>query len=243
MSFKKFTYLFIALITLGSAAQADVSNAERTFDPNLLVFAGELRTYIGQAQELATISEDKMEEREIGVQELKATGSRIGKIYFKQSDQAVQDQLNKHLQKALKENAPLKNYFVFLGNAFAEQAMLLLQIYKNKQKQIRTYITFGGAGVGVIVGGGYLFFRLKSTSSGMATGFAAKDFGIAAAAVAGGTAVGFGIGTIYSGKLPMDPAIQNAKDFSVRFPHGEDFINHLDNGSDLKLLMSVLSDE
>jgi hypothetical protein len=212
---------------------------EPDYNPDLLIFAGELRAYVEKATELSQITSEKSEEKEKLVGDLKATGMRMARVYFSETTETIQNELNKHLSLTLKANLALKNYFVFMGNAFSELAEAFVKKHEEHQKKVRLLSTAGGAFLGVLVGGGYLYFKVRHAASSAAA-LSGKDYLIAGGALAAGTAIGFGFGTVYATKLPMDNSVKNAKDFDSKYPHGEDFINQLERSSDLKLLMSEL---
>lgn len=230
------------IITLGLSLVAQSADSPRNYDPNLVVFAGELRNYVEGALELKASSETDTEFRNKKIAELSEIGRRISRIYFKQNESVIQNELHRHLQTSLKENKDSTPYFVFLGNAFADEAARILRIYHAKQKQMKLYITAGGAGLGLLIGGGIVFFKLRSASelAQATTSNAGKNLLIVAGAIATGAAIGFGAGSIYAGKLPMDTTIKNASDFAARYPHGEDFIKNLEGSGDLRALWEGL---
>lgn len=228
----------LATILLGAPLLAEDTKTPN-YNPDLLIFAGDLRTYVAKARALAELDETKDSEssKEAIVKDLQAAGSRLGKVYFSETAETIKTELDTHLALALKENKNLKNYFIFLGNAFAEQASAFLMGYQKHQRSIRMMWLAGGAAVGLVIGGGYIFVKLKQTTNVALT---SKDYLIAGGAVLGGTAIGFGWGTHQASSLPMDNSVINAKDFAAKYPHGEDFINSLNRSSDLKLLASEL---
>lgn len=237
--------LWASLVILSASLMNTQTRAEDTktkqYQPELLIFAGDLRVYVEKAKALAQQESENAspEGREALVAELQATGKRLAKVYFDEAADVIKNELDAHLSLALKENRELKNYFIFMGNAFAEIASALLHKYQAHQSKIRLMWIGGGAAVGVAMGGGYLFFRLKRAAQ---VALSSKDYLIAAGAVVAGTAIGFGWGTHAAGSLPMDTSVTNAKAFSTKYPHGEDFIQSLNRSSDLKLLASELGE-
>ncbi|MDB5038277.1 MAG: hypothetical protein JWQ35_1805 [Bacteriovoracaceae bacterium] len=232
-----FAATFLAL-PLASLKAEDKSKSD--YNPDFLIFSGEMRTYIEKANELNAITVDKDNVKDKIVKELQLTGRRLARVYFAESAQIIQNDLNTHLATTLKENTKLKSYFVFLGNAFADQAVVYIQRYQNHQKNIRIWTSLGGAAIGLALGGGYLVFKMKSAAA-TAMNTAAltpKDYLLAAGAVAVGTGIGIGVGTKTAANLPMDNAVTNSKEFTAKYPHGEDFIGSFHSSSDLSLLQS-----
>jgi hypothetical protein len=229
----------VLLVTAMAANPLSAADqAEPTYHRDVLIFAGDLRYYVQKAIELSKHEESKNSDpaKEELVNQLKAAGSRLSRVYFGESADVIKNELDRHLSLTLKENPTLKNYFIFIGNAFAADATKLLKIYESEQHKTKMKWLVGGAIVGVAVGSGYLYFRWKYATAPLAS----KDFLIAGGSLAGATAIGFGWGTRAAANLPMDMSVQNATTFAAKYPHGVDFVNSLDRSADLKLLTSEI---
>jgi len=215
------------------------------FDPNLLIFAGELRNFFEFAEAAEPLAHEstKAQKHEKLVQEMIATAGRVARAYFVEPTEVIQTQLNNHLRTSLKENSAHEKYFVLLGNGFAIEAARLLKILRAKQAKYRTYGLLGGTAVGLVGSGVFLWIKRPSGAMAGAAGKAltSRNLLIAGGIFAGATAIGFGVGSIMAARLPVDLSINNAKDFLARYPHGEDFIKDLNKDArEMRLRLSLL---
>ncbi|MBN8554494.1 MAG: hypothetical protein J0L93_03535 [Deltaproteobacteria bacterium] len=200
-------------------------------DQNILMFTGEVRNFVETAAELHDKTKNQSNEKE-QLDSLYQTATRISLIYFRELTTENHPKLDAFLGKTIKENAELKNYFTILGNAFLELALREVRKQKDQDRLIKIWSTVGGAIVGLAVGGGYIYF----------TSLNAKSATIAATAIVGLTAVGYGVGVAAVYSLPVDRSVTNAQEFAQRYPNGEDFLKDLESNSagDLQLELSEL---
>jgi hypothetical protein len=226
------------LLTLSLSAQAE----PKDLTDDLLLFSGEVVSYIDLAKEIRKRPEAEFEK---GVENLKAIGMRAAGIYFRNMTKELQPQLDQYLGKTLKTNPEIETYFVFLGNAFLSEAARLMEQQAAEARVLRIRSTIGGTVLGLATGGGYLFIKAKYLAPGVALG--AKDYLMASAAVIGFAGAGYGAGSYYAAyRLPTNWAVQNAKEFKARYPLGEDFIRDLRgnlNVADLRDRMERILEE
>lgn len=233
------TIIALTLFRSLSAFADDVNlktDPKEDYNPNLLILTGEIRNFmeLGTTAKNGGLAADK--EKAI-VEEMSQTAVRVARVYFQEMTDANRAELNQFLATELKNHADLNNYFVLIGNAFANHAEKLVEQDREHRNSIKVWSTVGGAVLGVALGGGYLYF--KSTKAALQT----KDYLIAAGALLLGTGVGFGGSLAYTHSIPVDQSVHNASDFVTRYPHGEDFIKELNPANlDLALMKSELED-
>jgi hypothetical protein len=210
-------------------------------DQNVLMFTGEIRNFVDLATELhgntpETTDSSKQDPK---LEELYRTASRIARIYFQELNTENHSKLDAFLGETLNKNQDLKNYFSIIGNGFMEQANNLIHKQEHRNQVIQIWSTVGGAVVGLGVGGTYLYITTNWQKS-----LSLKPVLIAATAFVGLTAVGYGVGLATTYVLPINSSVQNARDFALRYPHGEDFIHAVEGNStgDLALGLSELED-
>lgn len=208
-----------------SAIQAEDNPDKRDYDTNLLIFTSEIDSFVEAAS--AVVDRQQAPESEIAAtKDLIKNAERIADVYFHALTSEAKPAIDAYLGRVLKENQKIKNYFNLIGNAFIQNAQSLLEAQNAKLKAFKRWTTIGGAVVGVAVGGGYLYFRSRG-----AAGLALKDYMIAATAVVGFTAAGYATGAFGKSMLPVDRSVSNAKDFVARYPHGQDYIEEIQDGS------------
>ncbi len=222
----------LSMISLASAQ----GNPPGDFNEDVLIFTGEVENYIDVAIEVKALndapSEAPKDEKliEAKIKSLQQTSLRIAHMYFSTVEDATRDQFNSFLAARLQVHKELKNYFLFIGNAFAAEAARLVEGRKDQDRKIFIWSTVGGAVLGL--GGGYLYLRLTSSKN------------LITAAI-----IGVGIGVAVSGAgysaryfLPVNQDIQNAREFLTRYPHGEDFTHELIGSQDLALAFDDLEE-
>ncbi len=233
-------------VLLAQEAQKDSSG--RDYDANILIFTSEVRNFIDQASSIAELqtqmkeSTDQAQAASIkkSIEDktalLQITGHRVAEAYFAEVEPENKNEFNEFLSQTLASRSELSTYYVFLGNAFAENAARAVSAHKSKLKKIYVWSTIGGVVLGFA--GGYYFIKLRGVpaSGSELVKSSLIGFGIAAVVSTGGYAVRY--------VLPVDQSIGNALDFVARYPHGEDFIEDLQGGSlDLALQLEGLEDQ
>lgn len=213
---------------------------DRTFDPEVLLFTAELDHFI----ELSSAHHAREAKDQKSFDELSANANRIAEYYFtkilKQSN--THESVNQYLERQIKQNTQLKNYFILLGNAFSTRASLLLADYHKRQSRIKLITAGSAALIGAFVGGTYLWIRVRSLQRAATTsGLQLVDYTVAAGLLAGATTIGITLGKSRALRLPVNPQIRTAQDFYLRYPTGEDFVEKLGRESqDLKLLKEII---
>jgi hypothetical protein len=219
----------LALGILSFLSGAAIAEETNDYNPNLLIFTGELDTFVEQADGLHRAGENQKEEE---FDRLKQTGIRIARVYFEEMNTEIKSDLDLYLNRILDENENLKNYFVILGNAFLKQAEAFIEQREVKERKIKLWSTGGGLLIGAVAGGTYIYFKV---SKGIA--LTSKTWGIAATAIVIGGVVGYAGGKIVGSKLPVDQSLSNSRAFYARYPSGEDFVEEIDQlSTDLALL-------
>jgi len=239
--------LAISLPTLLLAQEAQKDSSNRDYDANILIFTSEVRNFIDQASFISELQIQMKQATDQGqadslkrtIEEktalLQVTGQRVAESYFAEVEPETKNDFNEFLSQTLSSRSELSTYYVFLGNAFAENATRAVTAHKNKLKKIYVWSTIGGVVLGFA--GGYYFMKLRGVPASSSEIFKSSliGFGIAAVVSTGGYAVRY--------VLPVDQSISNALDFVARYPHGEDFIEDLQGGSlDLAFQLEGLED-
>jgi len=248
---KSVVRLMILALGLPVIASAEAKQDNQTgadFNPNILIFTSEVRNFMDQASELTDLNDKvKAAETEADAQSLKKsiedktallqlTGHRVAEAYFAEVTLETKNEFNEFLTQTLTSRSDLQNYYVFLGNAFAENASRAVTAHKQKLKKIYVWSTIGGVILGFA--GGYYFLKWRGVQAtgGELLKSGLVGFGIAAVVSTGGYAVRY--------VLPVDQSISNALDFIARYPHGDDFIDDLqDKSLDLALQVEELDSE
>lgn len=225
----------LVLPTMAFTQQADKDSTNRDYNPNILIFTSEVRNFIDQAAELFSLQTQMKEATdETQTQNLKKsienktallqlTGHRVAESYFAEVAPETKNDFNNFLTETLSARTDLNNYYVFLGNAFAERATKMVGAHKAKLKKIYVWSTIGGVVLGFA--GGYYFMKWRGAqaTSGELLKAGLIGFGIASVVSTGGFVIRY--------VLPVDQSIGNALDFNARYPHGEDFIEDLQGDS------------
>jgi hypothetical protein len=240
--------LAISLPTILLAQEAQKDSSNRDYDANILIFTSEVRNFIDQSSSIAELQTQMKQSTDSNLAEslkrtieektalLQVTGHRVAEAYFAEVEPETKNDFNEFLSQTLTSRSDLDIYYVFLGNAFAENATRAVANHKSKLKKIYVWSTIGGVVLGFA--GGYYFLKFRgATASGSELLKASFiGFGIATVVSTGGYAVRF--------VLPVDQSISNALDFVARYPYGEDFINDLkDESLDLALQLEGLEDQ
>lgn len=233
--------LLSIVFSLMAASAIQAQDNPPDFDEDVLIFTGEVENYIETAQEVKALNDaaeaekdEKLLEQKIKV--LQQTSLRIANVYFSTTEDSTRETFNNFLSTRLKEYRELRNYFLFIGNAFAAEAARLVEGRKETERKIFIWSSVAGAVLGV--GGGYLYIRYS--------GYLGHSQGrvLLTAAIVG---IGIGVtvaGAGYSARyfLPVNQDIKNARDFLVRYPHGEDFTSELIGSQDLTMALDELEE-
>ncbi len=216
------THLVLALSALPLGAEPP---QEGDYNENILIFTGEVRNFIELSEQMrevssASASPTKDQELQALLLELQTTASRVAEVYFSEASDESRDQFTSFLSATLVKHQDIKNYFVFIGNAFASEAQMILDRRSDRMKKIFVWSSIGGVVLGLAGGAMVLKFQ-GATKNYVTAGIVAV--GIAAVASGGGFAARY--------FLPVSQEIVNAKDFLERFPHGEDFTKELESTS------------
>lgn len=195
---------------------------------NVLIFTAEVANYIDLATDVQTLnnavdSASHEQEIENKIKSLQQAGLRIADAYFQDTTDSTRQKYTEYLSTQLRTNVKLKNYFIFIGNAFVAEAARLIDARKSNLKKIQIWSTVGGVVLGL--GGGALYLKFKT---GVPT---SKEWTTAGLIAVGIAAVGAAGGFASRYFIPVNQAVQNAQDFSVRYPHGEDFMKELQGPS------------
>jgi hypothetical protein len=228
--------LSLALLALPPFAHAD---EDRDYDRNVLLFTGEVRNFLDQAEELYELHKlesegdnDQLLEKKLD--DLSLTAIRISESYFQLLDDSNRAEMTTFLTRSLSENEHLQNYFLFLGNGFNYEAERLVRAREVNM----TRILIGGsvAGLALGAGGGYMVYRLQYLGAGTQTQRMLRGAvtGLAIAAVVSGGAYGARY------VIPVNLAVRNSKDFLARYPSGKDFIDDVIQSPDMALLEEAL---
>lgn len=228
---------FMPLLTL-----AEAEEKQPDYPPDLIFFKQELNSFVLNAKKIDR-TRTQMDEKayEAALHELMVIGARIADIYFRNANETFRPQMEETLGSTLAENRNLKNYWVPLGNGFVNRAQAFIEERATHENQVRFWATVGGVALGALGGGTYLYFRSAATS-----GIVLKEALVATTAVVGGGLLGRYAASpaINAFVFPANLSVKNAKDFMVRYPHGEDFLEEItsDDKNEIHAMEDLLED-
>jgi len=200
---------------------ANTKNSNEPENKNLYLFAHEIRSFIHKAKLISQTPD--AEKRKLELDQLPVIATRGSKIYFSEETSANKKDLDQFLGKSLRDNPDLQPYYIYLGNAFAAEALELVNQYKAQQKHVRNIGVVGGTVLGILLAGGYIFVKVSVLGKSATL----VDALIGTTAIGGGIALGLGGGLLYAYNLPVDTSIKNAQDFELHYPEGRDFVKDI----------------
>lgn len=216
------------LITLAMLCTFSLSAQAQEPSPNWLIFTDELDNFIDIGDELhergLSIPSPTAQKK---VEEMIEIGMRVAEIYFIEINSDIRPDLESYLNRTIKSNNHLRNYFVLLGNAFLARAEIFQQEERKKDSSLRMWSTVGGTVLGLATGVGILYFKPNLVKGALKSTVLIVGLGAA------GAAVGYGGGYVASTfVLPVNAGVETAEEFLLRYPSGEDFISDLEDGNE-----------
>jgi len=217
------TPLILGLSVLLSITGAFAIDSSERWEHRVEIFANEMSDFVEGALSFRESAVSMTAaQQEAAVEDLMETAGRVSQIYFSSLHLDEKSELDEILRIAIKDYRDIRVFFYLIGNRFIFDAQALLEAQQEKEKRVRLWSTAGGAVLGLASGAALIYFKVPGTEH-----LIGKATALLVMTSAGGAAGRYGGPALYSYIVPVDPDVLTAKDFLIRYPEGQNFINDL----------------